>query len=222
MRLFLAGLGLMAACSSYAQVMSAQPASETKTSPHTPENVQEVFEGVGQQFGSRTGISPRLLDRDPLKTQTPPSPTANALHPNTLHPNALHPDPSKFQSYVLHLTQEQFVFLDAPKTQGNTKTFFYHIIKGDNPTVMQMLHTTANCSSQQLKIDSNTLVSLDPPKVLNYEVVKKGWINLDTSDLDQAIFKYVCLNEVNTGYTLDQPTGRAVVMYYNYLQQQKK
>lgn len=212
MRLFLVGLGLMAACSSYAQVMSAQPASETKTAPHTPENVQEVFKGVGQQFGSRTGISPRLLDRDPLKTQTPSSPTANALHR----------DPSKFQSYVLHLTQEQFVFLDAPKTQGNTKTFFYHIIKGDNPTVMQMLHTTANCSSQQLKIDSNTLVSLDPPKVLNYEVVKKGWINLDTSDLDQAIFKYVCLNEVTTGYTLDQPTGRAVVMYYNYLQQQKK
>ena len=211
MRLFLAGLGLMAACSSYAQVMSAQPASETKTSPHTPENVQEVFEGVGQPFGSRTGISPRLLDRDPLKTQSPSSSPANALHP----------DPSKFQSYVLHLTQEQFVFLDAPKTQGNTKTFFYHIIKGDNPTVMQMLHTTANCSSQQLKIDSNTLVSLDPPKVLNYEVVKKGWINLDTSDLDQAIFKYVCLNEVTTGYTLDQHTGRAVVMYYNYLQQQK-
>lgn len=131
--------------------------------------------------------------------------------------------PSPEGSYVLNLTKDQFVFLDAPKTvDSNTKTFFYHIVKGDNPTVMQMLHTTANCSSQRLKIDSNTVVSLDPPKVLNYEVVKKGWIELDKDGMDQAIFKYVCFNEVTTGYTMTQPTGQAVVMYYNYLQQQKK
>lgn len=131
--------------------------------------------------------------------------------------------PQTFGSYVLNLTKEQFVFLDAPKTvDKNTKTFFYHIVKGNNPTVMQMLHTTANCSSQQLKIDSNTLISLDPPKVLNYEVVKKGWIELEKDGMDQAIFKYVCFNEVTTGYTMPQPTGQAVVMYYNYLQQQKK
>jgi hypothetical protein len=211
MRLFLAGLGLMAAYSSYAQMTPSETPSSSGAMD-TP-NVQEVFIGVGQQSNPRMGISPRLLQRGDTAQQDTASP------PN-ITPSGT---PSHFQSYVLHLTREQFVFLDAPKTQdNNTKTFFYHIVKGDNPTVMQMLHTTANCSAKQLKIDSNTLVSLDPPKVLNYEVVKKGWINLDTGELDQAIFKYVCFNEVTTGYTLDQPTGRAVVMYYNYLQQPKK
>jgi len=209
MRLFLAVCGLMAACSSYAQITPSQPPSGRDTNEP---NVQEVFTGVGQQSNPRTGISPRLLQRDNDLQRDPvssPNPTSAAA-------------PSQFQSYVLHLTREQFVFLDAPKTQdNNTKTFFYHIVKGDNPTVMQMLHTTANCNAKQLKIDSNTLVSLDPPKVLNYEVVKKGWINLDTGELDQAIFKYVCFNEVTTGYTLSEPTGKAIVMYYNYLQQQK-
>lgn len=128
-----------------------------------------------------------------------------------------------FQSYVLNLTKEQLVFLDTPKTvDSTTKSFFYHIVKGDNPTVMQMLHTTANCSTKQLKIDSNTLLSLDPPKVLNYEVVKKGWISLENNGTDEAIFNYVCFNEIKSGYTLHNPTGQVAVMYYNYLQQLPK
>lgn len=172
--------------------------SHAQITPHQAD-VEQIFQNLAQHSDLERG----------------PSPEDKSLAPSLPHPT--------FGSYVLNLTKEQFVFLDAPKTvDKNTKTFFYHIVKGDNPTVMQMLHTTANCSSQQLKIDSNTLVSLDPPKVLNYEVVKKGWIELDKGGMDQAIFKYVCFNQVTTGYTLSQPTGQAVVMYYNYLQQQKK
>lgn len=131
--------------------------------------------------------------------------------------------PTPFQSYVLNLSKEQLVFLDTPQTlDGSTKSFFYHIVKGDNPTVMQMLHTTANCSTKQLKIDSNTIISLDPPKVLNYEVVKKGWISLDNNGMDEAIFNYVCFNQIKSGYTLQNQTGQVAVMYYNYLQQLPK
>lgn len=133
------------------------------------------------------------------------------------------PSSTPFQSYVLNLSKEQLVFLDAPKTlDNNTKSFFYHIVKGNTPTMMQMLHTTANCSTKQLRIDSNTTISMDPPKVLNYEVIKKGWIELDSNGLDQAIFNYVCFNQVSSGYTLQSQTGQVAVMYYNYLQQQKK
>lgn len=192
MREFFIGFGLIFACSAHAQITLPQNSSHQN-------EVEQIFQNLAQHSNLEGG---RPLENKNFATPLP-TPT--------------------FGSYVLNLTKEQFVFLDAPKTvDKNTKTFFYHIVKGDNPTVMQMLHTTANCSSQQLKIDSNTLVSLDPPKVLNYEVVKKGWIELDKDGMDQAIFKYVCFNEVTTGYTLPQPTGQAVVMYYNYLQQQKK
>lgn len=195
MRLLLVMGGLIAACSSYAQITPSETPSSGRGSSEP--NIEEVFTGVGQHL-----VKP-----------------GNTLEQET----ASSVDSLNLQSYVLHLTREQFVFLDVPQTQANkTKTFFYHIVKGDNPTVMQMLHTTANCNSKQLKIDSSTLVSLDPPKVLNYDVVNKGWIDVGNKEVDQAIFKYVCFNEVTIGYKLPQPTGRAVVMYYNYLQQQKK
>ena len=161
-----------------------------------------------------------------VHAQTPQS-ADNSLQRESLQPNSLLQRTSEsttpFQSYVLNLTKEQLVFLDTPKTlDSTTKSFFYHIVKGDNPTVMQMLHTTANCSTKQLKIDSNTLLSLDPPKVLNYEVVKKGWISLDNNGTDEAIFNYVCFNQIKSGYTLHNPTGQVAVMYYNYLQQLPK
>lgn len=156
------------------------------------------------------------------ETATPPRSLPAYTIPEVLlrdHPTDRFPTEG---SYVLNLTREQMVFLDQPKTlPDNTKSFFYHVVKGNTPTLMQMLHTTANCATKQLKISTTTTVSLDPPKVLDYEVVDKGWVNLEPEGVDQAVFNYVCFNEVTTGYTLKARTGQMTVMYYNYLQQKK-
>lgn len=128
---------------------------------------------------------------------------------------------SPHRSYVLTLSKDQIIFLDQPQDVGNNqKSFFYHVISSNQPTWLQMFHTTADCSTNKMNIGSTTTVSLDPLEVKDYKVVSKGWMDVEKGTTDTAILDYVCRGDISKGHAVSARTGKVALMYYNFLKTQ--
>lgn len=129
---------------------------------------------------------------------------------------------SSNKSYIIRLNTDELIFLDQPVAINDTeRSFFYNILKSDYPYIIQLLETTANCSTKEFRVNTNTLVDLEEVSVLNYSVTDKKWVGLD-GESDQYIFDYVCNNKKERKHVVNAQSIELVLMYKKFLDDEAK
>lgn len=129
---------------------------------------------------------------------------------------------SSNKSYIIRLNTDELIFLDQPVSINDTeRSFFYNILKSDYPYIIQLLETTANCSTKEFRVNTNTLVDLEEVRVLSYSVTDKKWVGLD-GEADQYIYDYVCNNKQERKHVVNAQSIEMVLMYKKFLDDEAK